>query len=154
MAFCKQCGSQLNDDDRFCPNCGATVESESNEGVGNNNGNVNPVQNNANGADPLNYSTPEGTGRKMNTGMLVWSIINIVLCCAPLGVWALVMTIMAKNATSDEEMQKKLKIAKVVNIISAIVGAVMFVISFIVGFTMGEELFEILGNGVGVSIDF
>lgn len=131
MAFCRYCGSRLNDYDKFCPNCGAAVANERNGSFGNNYGNVNSGQNTPYGADPLNYSTPDAPSGRISAGMLVWSIINIVLCCAPFGVWALVMTILAKNAPSAEEEHRKLRIARTVNIVSTILGVVMYIVYII-----------------------
>ena len=65
---------------------------------------------------------------RTNTGLLVWSIINLVLCCMPLGIAGLVMTLNAKNCMSMEEEQQKLKTAKTLNLIGTIGGAVVVVL--------------------------
>ena len=154
MAFCKHCGSKLNEGDRFCPNCGAVVESESNGSFGGNNGNVNSGQNTSYGADPLNYSTSDGPSRNINTGMLVWSIINIIFCCMPFGIWSLVMTIMAKDAPSAEEEQKKLKLARTVNIVSAIIGALVYIVNIIMFVAMGTVIADAFGNSATFGMYF
>lgn len=130
MAFCKHCGNKLNDDDRFCPNCGATAANERNGSFGNNYGNVNSGQNTPYGADPLNYSTPDAPSGRINTGLFVWSIINILFCCMPLGIWALVMTVIARDANSAEEERKKLRTARIVNIVSAILYIIYAILMF------------------------
>ena len=71
---------------------------------------------------------PGGASGQTNTGLLVWSIINLVLCCMPLGIAGLVMTLNAKNCMSMEEEQQKLKTAKTLNLIGTIGGAVVVVL--------------------------
>ena len=66
--------------------------------------------------------------RQLAVGQLVWSIINLVLCCMPLGIAGLVMTLNAKNCMSMEEEQQKLKTAKTLNLIGTIGGAVVMIL--------------------------
>lgn len=119
MAFCTHCGTQVGDNDKFCPKCGASL------------GNAGGTQGTYDNRDnPGNKPFDPPSGR-INVGMLVWSIICIFLC-TPFGVWALVMTITAKNAPTAEEEQKKLETAKTVNIVATVIGAVLVVIELII----------------------
>ena len=71
--------------------------------------------------------------RQIATGQLVFSIINIVLGCCGLGgilgIIALIMTIVAKNAPTDAEADKKVHTAKILNIIAIIGIAISTIIS-------------------------
>ena len=97
MAICNSCGTQNADNTAFCTQCGASLQ-----------------------ATPVVAEAP----RQLATGQLVFSIINIVLGCCGLGgilgIIALIMTIMAKSAATDADSDKKLHIAKILNIIAII----------------------------------
>lgn len=72
-------------------------------------------------------------------GQLIWSIINIVLCCVPLGIAALILTILAKDSPSREEELKKIKAARTCNIIgsvSVIALVIIYVLLIIAGISM------------------
>ncbi|MBQ9735378.1 MAG: hypothetical protein IJV96_01160 [Clostridia bacterium] len=59
----------------------------------------------------------------------------------PLGVASLVMTIMAKDAPTEEESAKKLKTAKICNIIGTIGGVViyaLYIFLMVVGMLLGD----------------
>lgn len=114
MAFCKNCGSDLQEGATVCQNCGTTVTAEVSSGY------VNNSQDFSN--------APSG---KMNVGYLVWSILNILLCCMPLGIAGLVLTIMAQNKPTLEDEKKALKISMILNLIGTIVGF-LFLVAIIV----------------------
>lgn len=118
MAFCPKCGSFMENDAKFCPSCGTNMQEAEN---------ATPV------AEPVILEV-KPKERSLNVGMLVWSIINVALCSMPLGVAALVTTITAKSADDDVTEQKRLRSARICNIIGTVLGAVIFVISFISGF--------------------
>lgn len=122
MLYCKNCGGQIPDDAKFCTFCG-TNQSESTSGTTN----VNTTT--AETVD-LDFSTPEtaAPSGKLNVGYLIWSIINLLCCCTPLGIAGLIFVIMAKDAVSLEEENKKIKTSKICNLIGTIVGVVTVVL--------------------------
>ena len=65
---------------------------------------------------------------KNYTGLLVWSIINLICCCLPLGIVGLVFTVTSKNEMTAEAQEKKLKNAFICNLIGTIVGFVVEII--------------------------
>lgn len=127
MAFCKNCGSQIDDGSKFCSICGTEQENTEQQSD-------NPVY-----TEPV---TKKASGN-LNIGMLVWSIIDLLMCCMPLGIVSLIMTIMAQNAATAEDEAGKLKTAKICNLIGTI-GMGIFLILYIV-------LVVVIGIGVGMS---
>ena len=113
MAYCSNCGVKLEENAKFCLACGTKAD-----------GAVETVES-VEPEIPTPVETipepPKASGN-LNVGMLVWSIINMVICCTPIAVPALIMTILAKTASYAEEEVKKIKTAKTLNIISTIVG--------------------------------
>lgn len=135
MAFCKNCGNELPDDAKFCTSCGAPAQE--NETV-----TATPVVN-----ETVYTETPAPKERSLNVGMLVFSIINMALYCGVVfGIISLIMTILAKNADTDESEHSKLKTAKILNIIGIIITsviallyAVIIVFSVLLGTAFGAS---------------
>ena len=118
MAFCKKCGAEIDSDATFCSACGAN-QGESFVGM------------------TLNEPVQKSSG-SINIGLMIWSIINLIMCCTPLGIASLVMVVLAKDAPSIEDEAKKLKTAKICNAIGTIggfVGIVVYV-AFVVAAAM------------------
>lgn len=92
--ICNHCGTMLNDDEKFCANCGAKVEE------------VNPVVNNTttvvNNNTQTTQTNPTGAaqGQKTN-GMaiaaMVCGIVGLIILPIWLGITALCLAIAAKN---------------------------------------------------------
>ena len=68
------------------------------------------------------------------TPFLVWSIINLVACCLPLGIVGLVFTLNAGKATTQAEADEALKKAKIFNLIGTITGVVVLVLYILLFF--------------------
>lgn len=101
MKFCKKCGNQISHENAACPNCGHR----------NSDGEV--------------YSYGNYGGSELNTtGILVWSIINL-LCCIPLGGLGIFFAFQARSAQTTEEAQKHMKRAKLICIIGTIGGIII-----------------------------
>ena len=159
MAFCKNCGTDIGDAN-VCSACGAVQVAETPvtpvvtpvetpsfsadpASYSSSEIPVTPVapvgyesSANAGSSVPTYSSSYSAMSEEMpsTTGMMVFSIINIVLgvllcCCAfglplvgtVLGIIALVFTIQAGKLTSAEEAKAKLKTAKLLNIIGVCV---------------------------------
>ena len=106
MAYCSKCGNLLEENVNTCPSCGAAQNAAST-----------PV-----------IATEQRASGTLNVLHLVWAIINLLLCCTPLGIAGLIMTILAKDAPSAEEEVKKLKSAKICNLIGTIGGALVVIV--------------------------
>ena len=105
--YCRNCGSQLDDAQKFCADCGTRAFEE-------------------------RLSTPRADKPKkagLDVGMLVWSILGMYFC-GGFSIPALVMTILASVGTV-EESKIRLNIARKFNIASMIFGAVMTALVFL-----------------------
>ncbi len=132
MAYCSNCGSKLEENAKFCLACGAPVE-QTNTDTNTNTLHTAPVENTT--------PAPAKASGVLNMVQLVWSLINLLLCCTPLGIASLIMAILAKDAPSAEEEAKKLKTAKICNLIGTIVGAVIIIVYafvFVAAFIFAE----------------
>ena len=115
MAYCSNCGTKIDENAKFCLACGTpTEQTENTETVAPSFEDTTPAPAKASGV--------------LNTAQLVWSIINLVVCCMPLGIAGLIMTIFAKDAPTAEEEAKKLKTAKTCNLIGTIGSAVFYIL--------------------------
>ncbi len=129
MATCPNCHANIPDGVAACPQCGAAMPAV-------------PGQPAAPVYQQPGYQQPYAPTlkRQLNTGMLVWSIINLFLCTI-MGIIGLVYTVTAQDAVSDEEEQQKLKTAKTLNLIGSIVAAVSIVISIVVAVVLPALMF-------------
>lgn len=137
MPKCPKCLGEYEADAKFCPNCGEPLTRQT-------------TPPDASAQEPLHQTTPSmqgstsayppppgfGAGSKpyapqpngtaasgrISVGMLVWSILNTVLCSRLLGIIALVFTILAEGAVSADDEQKKLRTARILNVIATVIG--------------------------------
>ena len=111
--YCSSCGAQIPDNATFCPSCGLSTN----------------VQWGTSYQQPIYTQQPvyaQQSRFQIPTGMLVWSIISIFLCTIP-GIIAAVLTVLAKDATSQEDYDNKIRIAKILNIVSLVIFIIAFV---------------------------
>lgn len=119
MKYCSKCGAEAKDDQIYCAICGNELDA------------------------PASADAPVKKSNELNIGQLVWAIINIVMCCMPLGVAALILTVMAKDADA-EKAAKNLKTAKILNLVGTISAAafiVIYVIFVIIGMAVGMGMY-------------
>ncbi|MBQ7376905.1 MAG: zinc-ribbon domain-containing protein [Clostridia bacterium] len=125
MAFCSNCGTKLEENEKFCPNCGTQREQVANAQNAEASAEPQVVVNNGNQNENYNAAVMGASG-KLDTPSLVWSIINLIVCCQPLGIASLILTILAKEAPTAADEEKKLKAAKICNLIGTIGAAVIY----------------------------
>ena len=118
MAYCKNCGVALDENAKFCSTCGASQEEETV---------VAEIT-----SEEIVTPEPKKASGKLNIAQLVWSIINLVACCGPLGIAGLILTIIAKDAPSAEDEAKKIKVAKTCNLIGTIGGVIISVLYMVI----------------------
>lgn len=117
MAYCSNCGKQLEEIAKFCPACGAKTETSGETAEI-------PVEQ----ASATETPAPAKASGKLDLQMLIYSIINTVMLCLPLGIASLILTILAKDAPTAEEEAKKLKTAKTCNIIGTLIACTIVLI--------------------------
>ena len=115
MSFCRNCGKKLNESDAFCFSCGAKQELSA-EGR---------CASSAQQASPIIHMPVRTSSGSVNVGLLIWSIFNLIFGGAALGIVSLVMTILASSATTLEDEEQKLKVAKICNLIASILIALV-----------------------------
>ena len=139
MAFCTNCGAELKGG-KFCVNCGAAIENDTEEKAY---------------TQAAYEAAPQPTKAGLNVKMLIWSIINALLCCQILGAVSIVFTILAAESTDALESQKYIKIAKILNLIGAVCMAlyVIFMIVYVIVMVIGGGLLSlgILGALTGMA---
>lgn len=153
MAFCKNCGTELYEGQKFCGNCGTPTDEKYEKRENNASSEQGTYYDEAPKTEPINdevFDAPVQTG-KLSTGQLVFSIINIVFCIKTLGIIALVMTLISAEISDRIRAAKYLKIAKILNIISvcagafAIVAVVAYVIfAFFISSVLGVRLMSFM----------
>lgn len=116
MAFCPNCGSQLQDGASYCPNCGSSVN---NQPSAPQTYPTNAPQGYFNGAPRRPDPIPTG-------GMIAWSIITLLLCTIP-GIVALVKTLGINKALTEADQQKALSSAKTWCIVGTILGVLSLI---------------------------
>ena len=165
MIVCSNCGQQFENTNGYCPYCGTAVNLQNQQinqqqaqgydpnaqqqaqgfdpnAYNNGYNNTNPNGYAPNGYDPNGYNpygyqfNPQQPSGKLNVAQFVWSIINILMCCMPLGVASLIMTIVAQGAATLDEENKKLKTAKTLNLISTIGGGIIVIAYFVIIFAI------------------
>ena len=154
MAFCPQCGANVPDGTPICPQCGIQLTAQQpqqpqyQQPQYQQQAPQQPYQQVPQGGYQMPPQSPYGmplsapASGQTNTGMMVWSIITILFCTV-LGVISLIMTITAKNEMTAEGEQKKLKTAKILNLIGTIGGGLfvlIYVVIIIVGIAAGTSL--------------
>ena len=114
--FCRQCGAALNAEQVVCVRCGSPVSTS-------------PMRN----APMGNYS-----GEPVSDH-LVWSIITTLLCCMPVGIAAIVFSVMCKNdlaAGRYDSAARNSNIAFYCNI-GGLVGGIIVTLLAIIGAVAG-----------------
>jgi len=142
---CNKCYGEYDEGAKFCPHCGERLtDAQSAPETGY--AYTQPAEPTPQ-YEPPKYAAPPGyqtaqpafsaPSGEMNNGLLVWSIINTAVCCQLLGIIALVMTILAKGASTAEEERSKLKTAKTLNLIGTIGGVLIVIFSIVFGIIVG-----------------
>ena len=121
ISYCPKCGKPIADESAaFCPSCGASLRA------------AQPAQP-AQPSQPTNRfvnNAPQAPGPKPDNH-LVLAIVTTLLCCMPLGVWAIVLASKVDSlwATGHyAEAQENADKAKKVSIIGLIVGGIFSII--------------------------
>ncbi len=115
MAFCRKCGSELTEGQLFCIKCGEPVD----------------TMNNTTAEAQAAPEAAPAEKAKLNVGMLIWSIINMICCASILGIVALIFTILADNQPL-EKANGYMRIAKILNIVATVISVLLIMLSIFV----------------------
>ena len=121
ISYCPQCGKPIADEVAFCPNCGASMKATPQ-------------------AQPQAQPQADQASQQvaqMPKDYLIWSILSILFCFWPLGVYAIILSNDVKslwNSGRYQEAKDKSDSAKKMNIICLIIGCVkwLFAITFLI----------------------
>ncbi len=137
MAFCKNCGSELQQGAKFCENCGAPVEEANVQQAV-----EQPVYTEA---QPVNTPEQEGLAKSA----LILSIVGLVL--AELGLPGIIVSAIAKGkvkkATEAGAIGGKLKAARILSKIGLILSIVMTVFWVVYIVAIGGVMAYGISNG-------
>ena len=111
---CPECGAEISDAAKACPKCGAPVQPQ-----------YQTVQ------QPATVQTqPAAQPPRPDNGM-IWSILNTVLCCVPLGIWAIIKSNDVNrlyDSGNYKEAEESAKSARNINLIGAGLALVSWII--------------------------
>ena len=122
--FCTNCGAQIDDKACICVKCGVFVQNSRNPAPTYTTYQPNYTQPNYPVQNQQNFEPASG---EIKIGMLIWSIFN-ALTMPILGIFAIVLTAMASGETTLDGELKKIRAARILNIISTVI----FVLTIIV----------------------
>ena len=124
--YCKNCGMELKDYEKFCPNCGNKI-GESTEDFNN----ANPNNVSQNNTDLQRYGF---------NGLLVWSIIELICCSQIFGTIALVLLCVQLKPAVEHgnfaEADKSKSLIKILLIVGIVLGVALKLVGFVYNFRM------------------
>ena len=121
---CHECGAEISDAAKACPKCGAPVQPQSQTVQQQMTVQTQPavqpqfqtVQ------QPAAAQTQPGALPPRPDNGLIWSILNTVLCCVPLGIWAIIKSNDVNrlyDSGNYKEAEESAKSARNINLIGA-----------------------------------
>ncbi len=157
VKFCQQCGHELssvNPDTSSAQNSYET-STQNNYNANQQNNSYNTNQQNSYNANQQydyntnpqynmnnNYNEPTaslGSIQLNTTKLTVWSIVNLICCCMPLGIASLIFSLTAKNKPTPEEQNKALKTALTLCLIGTIGGVIVEFLYVLLMFFLGSS---------------
>ena len=161
MKTCPNCQNPVNDNEMFCPNCGIRVDAQQtpdmNAGA---NQQYNQQQNyyqQPNYNQQQNYQQPNYNQQQYyqqpnngyyppqqpsnwgfnTTPYIVWSILNLLFCCMPLGIWSLILCVTLNKKPTYQDAEKSFKTAKTLCIVGTVVGFIVQILYVVLTITTG-----------------
>lgn len=120
--YCKNCGMELKDYEKFCPNCGKKIR----ESMDSPNSQVN-YNNVSNGKDDLQ--------KYGFNGLLVWSIIELICCSRIFGIISLVLLCVQLKPAVEHgnfaEADKSKNLIKILLIVGIVAGILLNLIAVV-----------------------
>ncbi len=142
MAFCNNCGNQINDGAKFCPKCGQIIE-----GTPQQQGNQQPGQGYQQPGQGYQqprqgYQQPNYAYQQPNQGYqqqppiqpnsnMVWAILTTIFCCLPTGIYAIIQASNVDKLYMSGAYNEAIKASNAAKNWS-IIGAVLAIIIWII----------------------
>ena len=126
--ICNNCRHQIDDNSKFCPDCGAPIEAPA-QNPPQQTTVYNQAQNGQNIYGQPAYSAPPPPVNQ--TPYLIWAILVTIFCFLPLGIPAIVYAAKISSALSAGNYQLAVdsaKKSKMFSIIGACIGAALIII--------------------------
>jgi uncharacterized membrane protein YvbJ len=121
MAFCKNCGNQVNDGTKFCPKCGQAVDGEPQQQVY-----QQPAQ---------AYQQPQQHRAQPNSNMVL-AILTTIFCCLPTGIYAIIQASKVDKLYMSGEYDEAIRVAgeakkwSYIGIVLAVIGWIIYFVFF------------------------
>lgn len=126
MAFCANCGNQVNDGVAFCPKCGHAV-----------NGAPNAQQQTVSAQQTAQtYQQPQQQPMKPDSNMIL-AILSTIFCCLPTGIYACILAnkvdklYYSQQYQEAEEASNGAKKWSIIGAVLAVVGWVLYFLFFV-----------------------
>lgn len=117
MAFCKNCGTQVNDGTKFCPKCGQAVDGEAQQQV---------------------YQQPAQAYQQQRppqpSSNMVLAILTTIFCCLPTGIYAIIQSSKVDKLYLSGEYDEAVRAAgeakkwSIIGIVLAVIGWIAYII--------------------------
>lgn len=124
MAFCGNCGTQLNEGAKFCPKCGKAIDVAPQQQV---------YQQMANA-----YHTPQQPPAQPSSYMVL-SILTTLFCCLPTGIYAIIQSAKVDKLYMSGEYDEALRVAgeakkwSIIGIVLAVIVWIIYIILIMTG---------------------
>lgn len=115
QVVCPECGKLVSGLASVCPNCGAPLQPQQ------------PIV----AVPPTFSATTQQVPRPRPDNHLVWSILNTICCCIPLGIWAIVKSNEVNrfyDAGDYDSAEKAADTASKINTVSAVIAFIGWIV--------------------------
>lgn len=129
MKICPHCNFQVDNDQAYlCPNCGRDIHKvEVSSGAPSpSSASSSSSVPSSSGSSSSSSSSPAAAsaGKGVGSGLLAWSIVNVLLCTIP-GIVALALTIKGRAQRDEDKREHYFSSAKLWNIVATIAGVAL-----------------------------
>ncbi len=132
MKYCTYCGTELQDEVKFCPNCGKPLETEHGESFAPLNEPEAPAYR------PASPVYPSQTSRVCPPTYLLFSILTMLFCCLPFGIVGLInsASVNSKFDSGDiegaEKASRNARTWSIVSLCCGLLGIVIYIVFVII----------------------
>ena len=124
MAFCGNCGTQLNEGTKFCPKCGKAIDIAPQQQVYRQMANA--------------YQAPQQPPVRPSSYMVL-SILTTLFCCLPTGIYAIIQSAKVDKLYMSGEYDEAVRVAgeakkwSIIGIVLAAIVWIIYIIAIVTG---------------------